>query len=121
MTHSPPRPTMLRSLAERAAMHPRMEDAVAGAVISAVRATLPGIIESLLAEQADHQFGTLRLYRRKVPDDLRRVRDDKARALLAGGLAPELVALEVGCSRAHAYRVQASMRRAAAALSQTSP
>lgn len=111
MSHNPPRPTMLRSLAERAALHPRMEDAVAGAVISAVRATLPGIIESLLSEQADHQFGTLRLYRRKVPDDMRRVRDDRVRALLASGMAPELVALEAGCSRRHVYNVRRTIDR----------
>lgn len=106
MTQMPPRPTMLRSLAERAALHPRMEAAVAGAVISAVRSTLPGVIEALLAEQADHQFGTLRLYRRKVPEEMRQVRDARVRALLAGGMAPELVAVEAGCSRRHVYNVR---------------
>lgn len=111
MSQPPTRPTMLRSLAERAALHPRMEAAVAGAVISAVRNTLPGVIEALLAEQADHQFGTLRLYRRKLPDEMRQQRDQRARALLVGGMSADLVALEVGCSRAHAYRLQAALRR----------
>lgn len=117
MSHNPPRPTMLRSLAERAALHPRMEDAVAGAVISAVRATLPGIIEMLVADMADPETGTLRLRKRKVPDDMRRMRDDRVRALLAAGMAPELVALEVGCSRRHVYNV----RRVSARLCKTLP
>lgn len=109
---------MLRSLAERAALHPRMQAAIADAFMNAVQSTLPDVIEAVLAQQADHQFGTLRLYRRKVPEEMRQVRDARVRALLAGGMAPELVAVEAGCSRAHAYRIQASMRRG---VSQSSP
>lgn len=118
---TPRRTPTLRALAERAALHPSMEQAVAGAVISAVRNTLPGVIESILAERADEDFGRLTLYRRKVPDGHRKVRDSRVMALLAGGTAPELVALEVGCSRAHVYRVRKAMRAYAGASSQLVP
>lgn len=105
----PGRPTVLRSLAERAAAHPRMEQAVVGAVVSAVRATLPAVIEALLAEEAGRGFGVVRLYRRKVPAEDRARRDERVRALLGTGMAAEQVAAQVGCSRSHVYRIRAAL------------
>jgi hypothetical protein len=106
------RPNMLRNLAERAAAHPRIEQAVAGAVLGAVRATLPGVIEALLAEQADAQWGTLRFHVRKVPQEARDRRDQRVRALLAAGVSPEQIAIDAGCSRRHVYYVRRQMHGA---------
>jgi len=108
MTHQTTRPNMLRSLAERAATHPRIEQAVMGAI----RGVLPSVLEQLIAEESarlgDHR---LRVYPRRSPPEERAQRDARVRAMLATGTAPELVAVEVGCSRRHVYYVQASMRR----------
>lgn len=108
MTHQTTRPNMLRSLAERAATHPRIEAAVMGAI----RGVLPAVLEQLIAEEAERQGShVLRMYPRRAPSEMRETRDANVRAMLAGGVAPELVAVQVGCSRAHVYRVQAHMRR----------
>lgn len=50
------RPNLLRNLAAQAAAHPRMEAAILGAV----RAELPGVIEELLRKA--HGGETLRIY-----------------------------------------------------------
>lgn len=96
----------LVNLAERAASHPRIERAV----VSAIRTELPGVIRELLEEMADHEGGTLRLYRNKRPQRDRQVRDDRVRTLLAAGASPEVAAAEVGCSRRHAYTLRLQMQ-----------
>ena len=109
-TNRTDRPNMLRHLAERAAGHPRMESAIMGAI----RGVLPSILEQLVAEQAQLQGGhVVRLYGRLAPPEQRQQRDQRARALLASGMSPDLVAVEAGCSVRHAYSIQAAMRRAA--------
>lgn len=90
----------LRALAQRAAEHPRIEAAVVGAI----RAELPGVIELLLAEMA--QGETVRLYGRKRSQEKRIERDARIHALLEAGMAPDLVAKEVACSRRHVYLVR---------------
>lgn len=102
------RPNLLRSLAERAATHPRMEQAIMGAI----RGVLPSVLEQLIAEEAERRGDhVLRMYPRRNPSADREIRDQRLRGLLAAGTSPDLAAVEVGCSRAHAYRVQAAMRR----------
>ena len=102
-----PRGSMLRQLAERAAMHPSIETAVLGAI----RLTLPSVLEQLIAEEAERQGShILRIYGRRMPSERRSERDAKVRELLLAGKAPEHAALEAGCSRAHAFKVQAALR-----------
>lgn len=108
------RSSLLRSLAERAAAHPQID----AAVIGAIRGVLPSVLEQLIREEADRTgVDVLRLYPRRAPDTARADRDNRVRALLAGSMPPELVAVTVGCSRAHVYRVRARMR----AVSQPQP
>lgn len=106
-----PRGSMLRQLAERAAMHPSIETAVLGAI----RLTLPSVLEQLIAEEAERQGShILRIYGRRMPSERRSERDAKIEALLQADRAPEHVALEVGCSRRHVYLVRARLRSAKA-------
>lgn len=105
------RPLTLRSIAESAASHPRMEAAVVSAVVAAVRSTLPDVIHSLMSDHAATQYGTLRLYQRKIPPAQRQERDRRILAMLQAGIAPEMVALEVKCSRAHVYSLRKSKSR----------
>lgn len=93
----------LRHIAERAAEHPRLEQAVIGAI----RGMLPQVLETLIAEEADrHGSHMLRLYGCRRPIEQRQDRDRRILALLRSGMAPEHVALEVGCSRSHVYIVR---------------
>lgn len=96
------RPLTLRRLAARVATHPRIEQAVRGAI----QAELPGVIEEMLGDMAEHSGGTLRLYRRKHPASKRRARDNRIRALLEGGEKPLLIAESVKCSLRHVYNVR---------------
>jgi hypothetical protein len=96
------RPLTLRRLAARVATHPRIEQAVRGAI----QAELPGVIEEMLGDMADHSGGTLRLYRRKHPASARRARDNRIRALLQSGEKPLLIAESVKCSLRHVYNVR---------------
>lgn len=102
------RGSLLRQLAERAAMHPSIESAVLGAI----RLTLPAVLEQLIAEEAERQGShILRLYGRRNPPEARVDRDAKVREMLLAGKAPEHAALEAGCSRAHAFKIQAQVRK----------
>lgn len=100
------KPSRIMAFAERAATHPRIEDAVR----AAIRSTLPGVIRELLGEMAEEEGGTVRLYSERQPQETRRARDERIRALLSAGLTPEAVSIEVGCSRRHAYTVRNRMR-----------
>lgn len=105
--HQPPQTTLnkVRDLAERAARHPQIEAAVLGAL----RATLPGVIEKLLSEMAHGE--TVRLYARKRPEDARAMRDARIASLLESGTAPDLVAAQVGCGRSQVYRVREKLKK----------
>ena len=105
--HAPPvRHSTLRALAERAAAHSDIQSAV----ITAIRGVLPSVLEQLIAEEAERQGShVLRLYPRRAPVDQRHLRDQRLRALIQAGKPPDLAAMEVGCSRAHAYRVRKAM------------
>lgn len=77
---------LLAQLAERAATHPKLE----GAVLGAVRATLPGVIQSVLRELFPGE--TVRLYVPKIGTDTRAERDARiAAALDAGKSVAEIV------------------------------
>lgn len=60
---------LIRNLAERAAAHPQIE----AAIMTAIRVTLPGVIEGLLREQYSGE--TLRLYVPKRSRAEKRQRD----------------------------------------------
>jgi len=97
----------VRALAERAASHPQIEAAVMGAI----RGVLPTVLEQLIAEQAETQGShVLRLYGRRSPSEQRRLRDERVRAMLEAGAAPEVAAVNAGCSRTHAYKLQRALR-----------
>lgn len=78
--------------------------------MTAIRAELPGVIESLLHDMHDGG-GTVRLYSRKIPSADRTRRDARVRSMLAAGTPPEIIAVEVGCSRTHVYRLRKSAER----------
>ncbi len=65
---------MLRDLATAVAAHPKIESAVMGAI----RAELPGVIESILRERYPGE--QVRLYVAKKPPTMRRERDVAIRA-----------------------------------------
>jgi hypothetical protein len=102
MSMTDDRPLTLRRLAARVATHQRIQTAVVGAI----QAELPSIIEELLGAMADDAGGTLRLYRRKRPKAKRIERDNQIRALLGGGILPRAVAEQVKCSLAHVYTIR---------------
>lgn len=99
------RPSLLRQLAEQAAAHPRIE----AAVIGAIRAELPGVIEGLLREA--YGGDTIRIY---VASGLgraaKRERDLRITALAAApsSLSPGAIAAREGIS---VRRVQQILRR----------
>lgn len=95
----------MRALAEHVATHPRIEQAVMGAI----RPVLTDLIEQWLVERAETQGGTLRMYQRKLTQARRQERDDRLRALISAGVRPEDAARQVGCSRRHAYHVRRGM------------
>lgn len=70
------RQSMLRDLAQQAAAHPRIEQAVLGAI----RAELPGVIEGLLREM--YRGETVRLYVPKRTCDIAE-RNQRIRAMAA--------------------------------------
>ena len=90
--------SMLEDLAARAASHPRIEQAVLGAL----RAELPSVIRGLLADMFPGE--TMRLY---VPkgggNDARRERD--MRILGARGQPAALVAEREGVTERHVRRI----------------
>jgi hypothetical protein len=101
------RPSALRTLAVAAATHPRIEQAVLGAI----RSVLPSVLEQLIAEEAERQGGgRARLYGRKATSEARELRDQRVLSLLESGMAPELIALESKCSRSHVFAVRAKWR-----------
>jgi hypothetical protein len=89
------------AVAARACSHPTMESAVMGAV----RATLPGVIETVMRELYSGE--TLRLYVSKRPTEDRAQRDRRIGAALASGEAPESVAKRESVSKRHVFRVKA--------------
>lgn len=102
------RGTLLRSMAQRAAEHPQMEQAIMGAI----RQVLPSVLEQVIAQEIDRTGdGVMRLYPRRVPDAERRLRDERLVALMRSGIPPDLAAQRVGCSRSHAYSVRRAMDR----------
>jgi DNA invertase Pin-like site-specific DNA recombinase len=115
----------INAAAARLAAHP----AIPAESRSAYRETVASVLhQQLLAlmPQRMADTGPLRLYPPAQLPAHRAAREQRIRAMLASGSAPELVALEVGCSRAHVYRVRKAMSRAAepapaAAASQPPP
>lgn len=75
---------MLRDLATAVAAHPKIESAVMGAI----RAELPGVIETILRERYPGE--QVRLYVAKKPPTMRRERDVAIRAEYNGHNAKAL-------------------------------
>ena len=89
------RHTIIRDLAQQAAAHPRIENAVMGAI----RAELPGVIEELLRQTWGGE--QLRLYvPRRGSHQSARERVDRIRTLAAppSSLSPALIAQREGVS-----------------------
>lgn len=74
----------LRDLSNRIARHPRIEQAVMGAI----RTELPTVIEMILSEM--HPGESVRIYAPKKPVALRRERDAAIRAEFNGRNIPAL-------------------------------
>lgn len=92
--------TLLETLALRAAAHPRIEQAVLGAL----RAELPGVIQGLLSEMYPGE--TVRIYAPKAGgSDVRRERD--LRILAAREQPAALVAEREHVSERHVRRIWA--------------
>lgn len=75
---------LIRTLAQKAAAHPSVENAVMGAI----RDTLPGVIESLLREQYGGE--NIKLYVAKKGSTERKNRDGLIRARYNGTNADQL-------------------------------
>lgn len=97
------RPSILAELAHRAANHPSIEAAVTGAV----RATLPGVIESILQEICPGE--TLRLYVPKTQSANRLQREQRIEAALSAGEAPDSLAKRENVSKRHLRRIRARL------------
>lgn len=96
--------SLLVQIAERAASHPLIEQAVIGAV----RATLPGVIESVMREI--HPGDTLRLYVPKTSSADRRARDQRIGAALAAGEPTAVIAKREDISRRHVNNLRRRLR-----------
>jgi hypothetical protein len=97
---------LIREIAERTAVHPSMEAAVVGAV----RAALPGVIESVIAQMFPDTHGdTIRLsiYRRKKTREHRRARDERILAAISANEAVSTIAARESVSERHVFRVKA--------------
>jgi hypothetical protein len=70
---------LLRTMAEQAASHPRIEQAVLGAL----RAELPNLIEQMLSQMCGGE--TLRMYVRKRPAHAKTERNLRIQAAAAAG------------------------------------
>lgn len=100
----------INAAAARLAQDPRIPVEARQAFRDAAQHVLRQQMLALLPERGA-DTGCLRFYPPSLQADERQQRDQRIRALLAAGVTPEQVAAEVGCSRAHAYRTRAAMRR----------
>jgi hypothetical protein len=106
---APKRPTMLRSLAERVAAHPHMQQAL----LSAMTSSLPYCLTQVVADEAKRRGEYhLKVTGSRIQPEDRQIRDQRLRGLLAAGTSACAAAADVGCSVRHAQRVQTTMRRA---------
>ena len=96
----------IRTLATRAAEHPRMQSAVQ----RAVTAELPGVIEECLLAMfpdVEGDYVKLVLYRRKRNHQHPEQRDERIAAALAKGEAIAVIARHENVSQRHVFRVKA--------------
>jgi hypothetical protein len=98
----------VRDMAATAAVHPRMVQAVTGAVL----AVLPGLLEEILRDMSGGE--TVRLRPAKIPRQQRAQRDEHIDSLLRQGMAPGLIAVQVRCSERHVYNRRAALAGQAA-------
>lgn len=96
---------VLAILSQRIASHRDMERAVLGAV----QATLPGVIEEVLR---DMHFGgdTIRLYVPKTGADARHQRDQRIGAAIANGDAVDSITKRENVSRRHVFRIKRQIK-----------
>lgn len=102
------RQNLLRNLASQAAAHPRIEAAVLGAI----RAELPGVIEGLLREAYGGE--TVRLYvARSGGRDSKAERDRRIQALAAppSSMAPAAIAAAENISLRRVQQILAAEKR----------
>lgn len=90
----------LRDLSHRVSAHPRIEKAV----VSAIRAELPIVIESILSEMYPGE--SVRIYAPKKPVQMRKQRDDAIR-IEYNGHNVKALAHKYGISPAQVFRVVA--------------
>jgi hypothetical protein len=95
---------VIRTLAERTAVHPRIQTAV----ITAVQSVLPGVIEELLWEMAP-QGEQFRIYKPKIGKERKAARDDRIKAALEAGQATSSIAAREGVSARHVFRIKAQL------------
>lgn len=108
----PQRQSLIRQFADQALKDPAVTAALLSGGLPAAAPVLAGVMERLVRCEVERRgVDYLRVSGRGMPDHERQLRDHRLRALMASGTSPAFAALEVGCSRAHAYRVQAAMRR----------
>jgi hypothetical protein len=96
----------VRALADRVAVHPRMQSAVH----SAVQSALPSVIEDCLAAMfpdVEGDYIKLVLYRRKRSRNDPMGRDQRIAAALAIGEAVAAIARRESVSQRHVFRVKA--------------
>jgi len=96
---------VLAIFAQRIASHVDMERAVLGAV----QATLPGVIEDVLRGM---HFGgdTVRLYVPKTGTDARQQRDRRIGAAIASGDAVDVITRRENVSRRHVFRIKRQIK-----------
>lgn len=94
---------VFRDLAERAAAHPRIEQAVLGAI----RAELPGVIDSLLRDMYPGEQVCFYVPKRSPTEAAaaRAARDDRIRTAGQAGTATALIAEQEGVTVRHVQRV----------------
>jgi DNA-binding NarL/FixJ family response regulator len=97
---------LIRTLAERAASHPRIEQAVIGAV----RMTLPGILEELVRELAAGE--QLRIYVPKIKQEHRDERQARIKAALQQGEARSSIAKRENVSERYVRIIRDRMKKA---------
>lgn len=96
-----PHHEVIEELAQRTAMHPRMEAAVMGAV----RATLPDVLEGVLRDMFAGE--NVRLWVPKVSRRVAHERDVRIAAALSAGEAQSVIAKRENVSTRHVERINA--------------
>ncbi|GAA4419902.1 hypothetical protein [Acidovorax lacteus] len=99
-------PHRMSTIVERVAAHPAIEQAV----ISAIRAQLPAVIEAVTRDLYGGQM--VRMYVGKGADARRTMRNERILQLASLGYAHKVIGSQVGCSERTVFRVIADAQKA---------